>query len=128
MAEWQTQYSVAIEQATGGFIGANSSTWQNQGYSLALKATPNPNYQFSSWIINGQTVTGNSVYTYSVNGPSVISAAFAPIPAAQSVNANPTSNTNQFIPGVDNNVLLLSVATVVGAIIIGVTIYITRRR
>ncbi len=69
-------YTVSTQSnpATAGTTTGGGS--YNSGEQCTVSATPNQNYSFTNWTENGTIVSGNTNYTFSVNGNRVLLANF----------------------------------------------------
>ncbi|MBP5725289.1 MAG: hypothetical protein J6X18_17150 [Bacteroidales bacterium] len=59
--------SVTASPSNGGTV--SGSGYYVSGYSCTVTATPNTGYTFSAWILNGNEITNNSTYTFTVTQP-----------------------------------------------------------
>ena len=84
--------SVSANPAAGGtFTGGGTFTY---GQSCTVVATPNANYTFNNWTQNGNVVSTNASYTFTVNANRTLVANFTyvapPTNYTVTVSANPT--------------------------------------
>ena len=87
-----TNYTINVEAEPeeGGSV-TGDGTYQ-EGESCTVSATPNSNYTFNNWTENGNVVSSNATYTFTVNGNRDLVANFTYVPPTYTVNvsANPT--------------------------------------
>ena len=88
----QTQsYSVTLSaNPTAGGTVTGGGTF-SQGQSCTVSATPNTGYTFTNWTENGNVVSTNASYTFTVNANHTLVANFTAITYSINVSANPTS-------------------------------------
>lgn len=85
--------SVSADPAAGGSVSGGGSF--QRGASTTVSATPNDGYRFVCWRENGEAVSFNSSYTFSVSGNTTLTAVFeanTPTPSTSyriSVQASP---------------------------------------
>ena len=85
--------SVSADPAEGGSVSGGGSF--QRGASATVSATPNDGYRFVCWKENGEAVSFNSSYTFSVSGNTTLTAVFeanTPTPSTScrvSVQASP---------------------------------------
>ena len=82
--------SVSADPTQGGSV-TGGGTYQ-EGTSCTVSATTNSNYTFANWTENGNVVSTNASYTFTVNGNRSLVAHFTYVPPTYtvSVSANPT--------------------------------------
>ena len=83
--------SVSANPTNGGTV-AGGGTY-TEGESCTITATPNTNYTFNNWAENGEVISSNASYTFTVNANHNLVANFTYIPPTYtiSVSANPTN-------------------------------------
>ena len=83
--------SVSANPSNGGTV-TGGGTYQ-QGQSCTVSATPNSNFTFTNWTENGNVVSTNASYSFTVNGNRTLVANFTAIPQNYivSVSANPSN-------------------------------------
>jgi len=83
--------SVSANPTNGGTV-AGGGTYQ-QGQSCTVTATANTGYTFSNWTENGNVVSANASYSFTVTGNRTLVANFTaqPVNYTISVSANPTN-------------------------------------
>jgi len=77
-ATYSTQYylTVVITPETGGEVTLDpANEWFDAGSSVVATATPNPDYAFEGWILNGEPRSENPV-TFTVDEPTTLEALF----------------------------------------------------
>ena len=86
--------SVSANPSNGGNV-TGGGTFQ-QGESCTVIATPNASYTFNNWTENGNVVSTNASYTFTVDGYRSLVAHFtyAPQTYSISVTANPSNGGN----------------------------------
>ena len=86
--------SVSANPTNGGNV-TGGNTYQ-QGQSCTVVATPNANYTFNNWTENGNVVSTNASYTFTVNTNRTLVANFTYVPPTYTitVSANPTNGGN----------------------------------
>jgi hypothetical protein len=72
-------YTVTLSSnpAAGGAV--NGSGTYNSGSSVTVTATPNSGYIFANWTENGDTVSTNVSYTFTISGNRTLVANFTPV-------------------------------------------------
>ena len=80
--------SVSANPANGGTV-TGGGTYQ-QGQSCTVSATANNGYTFTNWTENGNVVSNNANYTFTVNGNRTLVAHFTQQNYTINVSANPT--------------------------------------
>ena len=80
--------SVSANPSNGGTV-TGGGTYQ-QGQSCTVSATANNGYTFTNWTENGNVVSTNRDYTFTVNGNRTLVANFTQQNYTISVSANPT--------------------------------------
>jgi len=104
-----TQYEVTITAGTGGSVSPVGSQWVNQGDPLTVTATANASFVFANWSA-GSTST-NPTLNLVVNGPLVLTAAFAPVyPPATTTSSGGTAG------------MPIALGLLVGLLIVGLVI------
>jgi uncharacterized repeat protein (TIGR02543 family) len=73
----------------GGTITGDSI--YNHGSTCYLTATPSPGYSFTRWTENGNQVSTNTTYSFTVNGPRTLVAHFSQQNYVISLTADPSS-------------------------------------
>ena len=93
VAHFQLQsYTITATAAPTG-SGTVSGTGQyNHGASCTLTATANTGYTFSNWTENGNVVSTNASYTFTVEGSRNLVANFSIITYTITVSANPSNS------------------------------------
>jgi len=77
-ATYSTQYylTVVITPETGGEVTLDpANDWFDAGSSVVATATPNPDYAFEGWILNGEPRSENPV-TFTIDEPTTLEALF----------------------------------------------------
>ena len=90
MAHFQlNRYAITVNHTTGGSVtGAGN---YNHFAICTLRATPSTGYHFVNWTENGQEVSTNTTYTFTVTGPRTFVANFEQNTYTITATANPTS-------------------------------------
>ena len=83
----------AIANPTAGGTATGTGTY-NHFESCTLVATPNEYYVFTNWTKNGQVVSDNATYTFTVEGGGTYVAHFTRVNHQITVLANPTEGGN----------------------------------
>ncbi|MCR5040379.1 MAG: hypothetical protein K6A94_13720, partial [Bacteroidales bacterium] len=84
------EYNITVSaNPTNGGTVTGGGTYQ-QGQSCMVSATPNNGYTFTNWTENGNVVSTNSNYTFTVNGNRTLVAHFTQQNYTINVSANPT--------------------------------------
>ena len=83
--------NVSANPANGGNVTGNGT--YEEGQSCTVTATPNTNYTFNNWTENGEVISSDANYTFTVNESHNLVANFTYIPPTYtvSVSANPTN-------------------------------------
>ena len=83
--------SVSASPTNGGSITGGGT--YTEGQTCTVSATPNTNYTFNNWTENGNVVSSNASYTFTVNGDRNLVANFTYVPPTYTitVSANPTN-------------------------------------
>ena len=83
--------NVSANPSNGGTVTGGGT--YNQGASCTVTATPASGYTFTNWTENGNVVSTNASYTFTVNANRTLVANFTAIPQTYtvSVSANPTN-------------------------------------
>ena len=87
-----TQYTITAtaNPSQGGTVSGAGTYYSGQ--SCTLTATPNTGYEFLGWKLNGNVVSTEPSYTFTVTGNATYSATFTAIPQYTiAVQANPTA-------------------------------------
>ena len=86
--------NVSANPTNGGNVTGGGSF--QQGQSCTVVATPAANYTFTNWTENGNVVSTNASYTFTVNANRTLVAHFTYVPPTYtiSVTANPTIGGN----------------------------------
>ena len=86
--------SVSANPSNGGNITGGGTI--QQGQSCTVVATPNANYTFNNWTENGNVVSTNASYTFTVNANRTLVANFTYIPPTYTItlSANPSNGGN----------------------------------
>jgi uncharacterized repeat protein (TIGR02543 family) len=84
-------YTIAVSAnpTNGGTVTGGGS--YNAGTSCSVDATTAPGYTFSNWTENGNVVSTNAHYTFTVNGNRTLVANFTANTYTINVSANPTN-------------------------------------
>ena len=90
---YYTIVATANPSAGGTITGANSYL---EGSTCTLTATANPGYTFANWTENGNAVSSNASYSFTVNANRTLVANFTTIPQTYTIStsANPTNGGN----------------------------------
>lgn len=93
--ETPVRYSLTLTAGSGG----NVSTAQNEyqaGEEVTVTATPNEGYTFTAWLENGETVSDNPVYHFTMPSRNVsLNATFSEIPEEPEPDPNPEPGSNR---------------------------------
>ena len=83
--------SVTANPANGGSVTGDGT--YEEGQSCTVTATPSTNYTFNNWTENGEVISSDASYTFTVNENHNLVANFTYIPPTYtvSVSANPTN-------------------------------------
>ena len=86
--------TVSANPSNGGNVTGGGTI--QQGQSCTVVATPNTNYTFNNWTENGNVVSTNASYTFTVNANRTLVANFTYVPPTYTitVSANPTNGGN----------------------------------
>ena len=86
--------SVSANPTNGGTVTGDGT--YEEGQSCTVTATPNDNYTFNNWTENGEVISSDANYTFTVNANHNLVANFTYIPPTYtiSVSANPTNGGN----------------------------------
>ena len=85
----QQNYTITVSANPGnGGTATGGGTYQ-QGQSCTVQATPNTGYTFTNWTENGNVVSTNANYTFTVNGNRTLVANFQMQSYTITVTANP---------------------------------------
>ena len=86
--------TVSANPANGGTVTGGGN--YQQGQSCTVSATPNSGFSFTNWTENGNVVSTNASYTFTVTGNRNLVAHFTAIPQnyTVTVSANPTEGGN----------------------------------
>lgn len=75
-----TTYTISVNvndiNAGTATVNSKSSVTVAKGASITLSATPNEGYAFTSWTLNGETISNNSTYTTSAQADAEYTANF----------------------------------------------------
>ena len=74
------QYTISVtsNNTVYGTVSTSGGTY-DEGTTISVIATPNPNYQFVRWECNGVQVSTNTTYEITVSGNDTYTAVFEPI-------------------------------------------------
>jgi hypothetical protein len=76
VAHFSNSYEiVALASPVEGGIISGAGTYYHFD-TCTLTATANENYLFNSWIVNGETVSTDTIFTFEVTGPMTVTALF----------------------------------------------------
>ena len=92
VAHFQIQsYTItATANLSNGGTATGGGTY-SYGQSCTLTATPNQGYTFTNWTENGNVVSSNAVYTFTVNGNRTLVANFSQNAYTITASANPSN-------------------------------------
>ncbi len=76
VANFVQTYAITAVAGVGGSV-SGSGTYNN-GATATVVATPDNDYVFSNWTENGQVVSNNASYSFTVNGARTLTANFLP--------------------------------------------------
>ena len=83
------RYAITVTHTTGGSVTGGGN--YNHFAICTLRAIPSTGYHFVNWTENGQEVSTNATYTFTVTGPRTLVANFEQNNYTITTTANPTS-------------------------------------
>jgi hypothetical protein len=100
------EYTVTASATTGGSV--NGAGEYAYGTTATLTATADANYNFVNWTENGEIVSTDAIYTFTVEGDRTLVANFELATVDQTVTL--TAGWNWFVPTVDTDLEALEAA------------------
>lgn len=96
------QYTLAISAGTGGTVNTAVNGSYDSGSTPTITATPNANYNFSSW--TGDTgCSGVASHTITINANKTCVANFTPVTYTLAISANAGGTVNTAVNGTYNS-------------------------
>ncbi len=87
----QQNYTITVSANPGNGGSATGGGTYQQGQSCTVQATPNTGYTFTNWTENGNVVSTNANYTFTVTGNRTLVANFQMQSYTITVTANPAN-------------------------------------
>lgn len=102
--QMQTVYTVTADPTEGGTV-TGGGTYES-GASVTVTATPNAGYNFVSWTENGQQISTEASYTFTVSADRTLTAVFEekPLEISLSIGTADTNTTTDLYYG-DNGIM-----------------------
>lgn len=90
--------SVTVTQSTGGFVAYTTEHMEGSVTKITLTATPDSNYEFSHWVVNGVYGSSDPTLVLSLYADVAVSAVFTYVPPAVVIPSDDDEDDVPYFP------------------------------